>query len=84
MNQIVKKWEKLGTVKLAPFGTSHNTPLFALPLKNGNGDIVGVKRPVFDGRALNNQLVENDRFEIPSTRMLMDKLGEFKVIDKEL
>jgi hypothetical protein len=74
-------WFTVGTIKLAPFGTRFNMPIFPIPERR-DGEIIGIKRLVSDPRPLNAQLVEDDKMEIPTTHDLMDLLGKFMVASK--
>lgn len=71
---IIERWYAEGKIVLAPPGCRYNNPICAVPKKDDNGTLTGV-RPCLDVRALNAALVVQDRFPIPHIREALEQLG---------
>ena len=73
----------------APPGCPYNNPLTVAPKKDDNGQLTGF-RVCLDTRRLNLALVDNDHFEIPLIRNVLDSLqgcsifGEFDLAEAYL
>ncbi len=64
IDEILDRWQKSGRIKLAPKGCRFNSPLLAVPKKDDQGRMTGV-RLCLDVRAVNQYLVEDDKFQLP-------------------
>ena len=64
IDEVIMRWYKEGKIKHAPTGCAYNSPLLAVPKKDENGRMTGV-RVCVDVRLLNQHLVEDDKFPLP-------------------
>ena len=64
IDEVIQRWYKEGKIKHAPSGCAYNSPLLAVPKKDENGRMTGV-RVCVDVRLLNQYLVEDDKFPLP-------------------
>ena len=64
VSDIINKWKSTGKIELAPKNCPFNSPLLAVPKKDDNGKMTGV-RLCTDVRVLNKYLIEDDRFQLP-------------------
>jgi len=78
IDEIIERWFTNGRIKHAPKGCRYNSPLLAVPKKDENGKMLGV-RVCIDVRLLNDHLVENDRFMIPRIPDLLAAFGGRKL-----
>jgi hypothetical protein len=53
-----------GIIELCPPGNAFNLPMFVVPKKDDQGNMLGV-RPVLDCRGINMNIITTDKFEIP-------------------
>ena len=89
VTEIIDRWLKTGKIKYAPPNCIFNNPICVAPKKDADGHITGV-RVCLDVRALNNAIVNNDRFPIPKIRSCLemfancDKFGEFDLAEAYL
>jgi hypothetical protein len=72
-DKVVKRWLDSGKIKPAPAGCPYNNPLMVAPKKDENGKMTGI-RVCLDVRKLNSALIENDHFEIPLIRTVLNGL----------
>ena len=64
IDDVIQRWLKEGKIKQAPRGCRFNSPLLAVPKKDEQGRMTGV-RVCVDVRLLNQYLEEDDRFPLP-------------------
>lgn len=64
VSDIINRWKSTGKIKLAPKNCPFNSPLLAVPKKDDQGKMTGV-RLCTDVRVLNKYLIEDDRFQLP-------------------
>jgi transposase InsO family protein len=64
IDEVIQRWFKEGKIKHAPRGCRFNSPLLAVPKKDDQGRMTGV-RVCVDVRLLNQHLVEDDKFPLP-------------------
>jgi transposase InsO family protein len=64
IDEVIKRWHSEGKIKHAPPGCAFNSPLLAVPKKDDQGRMTGV-RVCVDVRLLNQHLVEDDKFPLP-------------------
>lgn len=64
IDEVIMRWYKEGKIKHAPTGCAYNSPLLAVPKKDDQGRMTGV-RVCVDVRLLNQYLVEDDKFPLP-------------------
>ena len=64
IDEVIMRWYKEGKIKHAPTGCAYNSPLLAVPKKDDQGRMTGV-RVCVDVRLLNQHLVEDDKFPLP-------------------
>ena len=64
IDEVIQRWYKEGKIKHAPRGCRFNSPLLAVPKKDDQGRMTGV-RVCVDVRLLNEYLEEDDRFPLP-------------------
>ena len=64
INEIVMRWLATGKIQTAPPNCPFNSPLLAVPKKDDQGRMTGV-RLCIDIRTLNTYLLEEDKFSIP-------------------
>ena len=65
VTETVNRWLKEGKIERAPNGCRFNSPLLAVPKKDENGKMSKV-RVCLDVRAVNQHLIEDDKFQLPS------------------
>ena len=65
VTDTVNRWLREGKIERAPKGCRFNSPLLAVPKKDENGKMSKV-RVCLDVRAVNQFLVEDDKFQLPS------------------
>ena len=86
---VVERWLSAGKITRAPAGCPYNNPLTVAPKKDDNGKLTGF-RVCLDTRRLNLALIDNDHFEIPLIRSVLDSLqgcsifGEFDLAEAYL
>jgi transposase InsO family protein len=86
---VVERWLAANKIVRAPPGCPYNNPLTVAPKKDDNGQLTGF-RVCLDTRRLNLALVDNDHFEIPLIRNVLDSLqgcsifGEFDLAEAYL
>jgi hypothetical protein len=86
---VVARWLETGKIVRAPVGCPWNNPLLVVPKKDDTGQLTGF-RVCLDVRKLNTALVDNDHFEIPLIRNVLDSLqgctifGEFDLAEAYL
>jgi hypothetical protein len=86
---VVERWLAANKITRAPPGCPYNNPLTVAPKKDDNGQLTGF-RVCLDTRRLNLALVDNDHFEIPLIRNVLDSLqgcsifGEFDLAEAYL
>jgi transposase InsO family protein len=86
---VVARWLESGKIVRSPPGCQWNNPLLVVPKKDDNGQLTGF-RVCLDVRKLNNALIDNDHFEIPLIRNVLDSLqgctifGEFDLAEAYL
>jgi transposase InsO family protein len=73
IDEVVQRWYKEGKIAHAPRGCRFNSPLLAVPKKDEQGRMTGV-RVCVDVRLLNKYLVEDDKFPLP---LIPDVLAAF-------
>ena len=73
IDEVIQRWAKEGKIKHAPTGCRYNSPLLAVPKKDDQGRMTGV-RVCVDVRLLNKYLVEDDKFPLPH---IPDMLASF-------
>ena len=78
INEILDRWRETGKIIDAPQGCKFNSPLLAVPKKDENGEMKGV-RVCIDFRQLNKCLNENDRFQIPHIPDMISSLAHKKL-----
>ena len=64
IDEVVQRWLSEGKITHAPRGCRFNSPLLAVPKKDEQGRMTGV-RVCVDVRLLNQHLVEDDKFPLP-------------------
>jgi len=74
IDEIIDRWYNSGKIVEAPRGCKFNSPLLAVPKKDENGHMTGL-RLCIDIRTLNKYLVENDRFQLPH---IPDIIGQLR------
>ena len=85
----ITRWLEAGKITRAPSGCPYNNPLTVAPKKDEHGQLTGF-RVCLDVRKLNAALIDNDRFEIPLIRSVLDSLqgctifGEFDLAEAYL
>jgi hypothetical protein len=86
---VVARWLETGKIVRSPPGCPWNNPLLVVPKKDDNGQLTGF-RVCLDVRKLNTALVDNDHFQIPLIRNVLDSLqgctifGEFDLAEAYL
>lgn len=86
---VIERWLSANKIIRAPPGCPYNNPLTVAPKKDDNGQLTGF-RVCLDTRRLNMALVDNDHFEIPMIRNVLDSLqgcsifGEFDLAEAYL
>ena len=86
---VIQRWLDTGKIVRAPPGCPYNNPLTVAPKKDDNGKLTGF-RVCLDTRKLNAALVDNDHFEIPLIRSVLNSLqgctifGEFDLAEAYL
>ena len=86
---VIQRWLDSGKIVRAPPGCPYNNPLTVAPKKDDNGKLTGF-RVCLDTRKLNAALVDNDHFEIPLIRSVLNSLqgciifGEFDLAEAYL
>lgn len=75
VTEIVDRWFATGRIKIAPPNCRFNNPLVAVPKKDDNGKLTGV-RVCLDTRALNDALLNNDRFQLPNIRHQLELFAD--------
>lgn len=86
---VVERWLSAKKITRAPPGCTYNNPLTVAPKKDDNGQLTGF-RVCLDTRRLNMALIDNDHFEIPMIRNVLDSLqgcsifGEFDLAEAYL
>ena len=86
---VIQRWLSTGKIVRAPPGCPYNNPLTVAPKKDDNGKLTGF-RVCLDTRKLNAALVDNDHFEIPLIRSVLNSLqgctifGEFDLAEAYL
>ena len=74
INEILERWKETGKIVRAPQGCRFNSPLLAVPKKDENSKMTGV-RLCIDLRNLNKYISENDRFQIPHIPDMLQALS---------
>ena len=77
-DEVIQRWITAGKIIRAPPGCPYNNPLMVAPKKDENGNWTGI-RVCLDTRKLNAVLVDNDHFEIPLIRSVLDNLAGCKM-----
>ena len=70
----VKDWYAEGRIKLAPMNCPYNSALLAVPKKDDNGNLTGI-RVCLDVRPLNLALVNVDTFQLPLINEMLETFG---------
>jgi hypothetical protein len=71
---VIDRWFDTGKICYAPPGCEFNNPLTIAPKKDESGKMTGI-RVCLDVRALNNALVNNDKFPIPYIRTALESFA---------
>ena len=71
---ILKNWRDTGIIKRYPLSCKFNNPLLAVPKKDDQGKMTGV-RLCLDIRTLNKFLIEDDKFQLPFIPDVLTALG---------
>jgi len=77
ISEILERWKKAGKVVPAPPGCRFNSPLLAVPKKDAEGKMTGV-RLCIDLRQLNKYIQNKDRFQIPHIPDMLQSLANKK------
>jgi putative transposase len=74
VSDIINRWKSTGKIELAPKNCPFNSPLLAVPKKDDQGKMTGV-RLCTDVRVLNKYLIEDDRFQLPHIPDVLTAFG---------
>ena len=74
VSACVSRWLKEDRIELAPTGCPFNNPLTVAPKKDEHGELVGI-RVCLDVRALNDALLDQDRFQLPLISEILESFA---------
>ena len=70
---VIERWLSTGRIVPAPAGCPYNNPLTVAPKKDDQGQLTGF-RVCLDVRRLNLAIIEQDQFQIPIIREVLNNL----------
>lgn len=77
LDETMQRWLKTDKIEIAPPNCIFNAPLLCAPKWDKNGNVKGV-RICLDVRQLNKYLIEDDKFQLPYVRDLLEKFRNCK------